>query len=162
MPTSPLLEPASLRPMTAPIQLSAGGSLYGRIGPEALAALVTRFYALVAQDPDLSPLFPADLTLTAEKQLAFLTGFLGGPPLYHQNFGPPRLRARHLPHAITPTRGRAWLACMAGALKETPQIGAAEAREMYAALSRVAAHMVNTPDEDAAQDGKVGQLFSID
>ncbi len=99
--------------MTAPLQLSAGGSLYERIGPEALSALVTRFYTLVAQDPDLAPIFPTDLTLTAEKQLAFLTGFLGGPPLYHRTYGPPRLRARHLPHAITPTRGRAWLACMA-------------------------------------------------
>ncbi|QFP76311.1 globin [Deinococcus sp. AJ005] len=148
--------------MTAPIQLSAGGSLYERIGPEALAALVTRFYALVAQDPDLSPIFPADLTLTAQKQLAFLTGFLGGPPLYHQNYGPPRLRARHLPHAITPTRGRAWLSCMENALQDTPQIGGAEAQELHAALARVAAHMVNTPDDDATLDGKVGQLLSID
>lgn len=145
--------------MTAPMPLSAGGSLYERIGPQALAALVTRFYALVAQDPDLAPIFPADLTETAEKQLAFLTGFLGGPPLYHQTYGPPRLRARHLPHAITPTRGRAWLACMARALQDTPQIGQAEARELHAALARVAAHMVNAPDEDG---GKVGQLLSID
>lgn len=148
--------------MTAPIQLAAGGSLYERVGPEALETLVTRFYALVAQDPDLAPIFPDDLTLTAEKQLAFLTGFLGGPPLYHQRFGPPRLRARHLPHAITPTRGQAWLSCMARALNDTPQIGEAEARELYAALSRVAAHMVNTPEGEAGQGGKAGQLFSID
>ncbi|CAM4183050.1 globin [Deinococcus marmoris] len=148
--------------MTAPIQLSAGGSLYERIGPEALAALVTRFYTLVAQDPDLSPIFPADLTLTAQKQLAFLTGFLGGPPLYHQNYGPPRLRARHLPHVITPTRGRAWLNCMENALQDTPQIGEAEARELHAALARVAAHMVNTPDDEADGGSKVGQLLSID
>lgn len=145
--------------MTAPIQLSAGGSLYERVGPEALSALVTRFYALVAQDPDLAPIFPDDLTVTAQKQLAFLTGFLGGPPLYHQTYGPPRLRARHLPHAITPTRGRAWLACMDAALQDTPQIGQAEARELHAALARVAAHMVNTPEGDG---GKAGQLFSID
>ncbi|CAM3651361.1 globin [Deinococcus frigens] len=145
--------------MTAPIPLSAGGSLYERIGPQALSALVTRFYTLVAQDPDLSPIFPADLTLTAEKQLAFLTGFLGGPPLYHQTYGPPRLRARHLPHAITPTRGQAWLACMDRALRDTPHIAGAEARELHAALARVAAHMVNTPGDGG---GKVGQLFAID
>lgn len=144
------------------MQLTDGGTLYERIGPEALSALVSRFYALVAVDPDLSPIFPADLTLTAEKQLAFLTGFLGGPPLYHRTFGPPRLRARHLPHAITPTRGRAWLACMDAALRDTPQIGAAEAGELYAALSRVAAHMVNTPEDDAGGDDEPGQLFSID
>jgi hemoglobin len=148
--------------MTAPLQLSAGGSLYERIGPEALSALVTRFYTLVAQDPDLAPIFPTDLTLTAKKQLAFLTGFLGGPPLYHRTYGPPRLRARHLPHAITPTRGRAWLACMDRALRDTPQIGEAEARELHSALARVAAHMVNTPEDGGPRNTGVGQLLSID
>lgn len=128
------------------LQLTAGGTLYDRIGPDALADLVTRFYGLVAQNPDLAPIFPADLTETAEKQLAFLTGFLGGPPLYHERYGHPRLRARHLPHAITPTRGRAWLACMDAALRATSGITAADAQELYAALARVAAHMVNTPE----------------
>ena len=144
--------------MTAPIPLREGGSLYDRIGPEALARLVQHFYARVAAHPDLAPIFPADLTLTAEKQLAFLTGFLGGPPLYHQRFGPPRLRARHLPFPITPTRARAWLACMQAALRETPEIAEAEARELYAALSRVAVHMVNTLEAEP----EPGQVFSID
>ncbi|GGM00731.1 globin domain-containing protein [Deinococcus aerophilus] len=132
--------------MTAPLTLSDRGSLYDRIGPQVLAALVQRFYARVAADPDLAPIFPADLTLTAEKQLAFLTGFLGGPPLYHQRFGPPRLRARHLPHAITPRRAGAWMACMEAAIHETPELGPDEARELASALARVAVHMVNTPD----------------
>ncbi|MPY66161.1 globin [Deinococcus sp. SDU3-2] len=135
--------------MTAPLSLAEGGSLYDRIGPEALASLVRRFYAHVARDPDLAPIFPEDLTHTAEKQFAFLSGFLGGPPLYHQHYGHPRLRARHLPFEITPTRGRAWLACMNAALRETPEIGEAEARELYAALARVAVHMVNAPDTPA-------------
>ncbi|EYB69761.1 globin [Deinococcus phoenicis] len=148
--------------MTAPIPLREGGSLYDRIGPEALAALVTRFYTRVAADSDLAPIFPTDLTLTAEKQLAFLTGFLGGPPLYHQRFGHPRLRARHLPHPITPTRGRAWLACMNAALRETPEIAEADARELYAALARVAAHMVNTLEDPSPEAAEPGQLFSID
>ena len=90
--------------MTAPLSLTTGGSLYDRIGPEALAELVSRFYDFVAREPLLTPIFPADLTLTAEKQLAFLSGFLGGPPLYHERFGHPRLRARHLPFPITPAR----------------------------------------------------------
>lgn len=130
--------------MTAPINLSDKGSLYERIGPDALEKLVRRFYALVPQHPDLAPIFPADLSLTAEKQLAFLTGFFGGPPLYHERFGHPRLRARHLPFEITRERAQAWLACMNAALRDTPEIPDAEAREMYAALSRVAVHMVNT------------------
>lgn len=130
--------------MTASLTLSSGGSLYDRIGPDALEKLIRRFYTLVPQHPDLAPIFPADLTQTAEKQLAFLTGFFGGPPLYMQRYGHPRLRARHLPFAITPGRAQAWLACMNAALRDTPEIPDAEAREIYAALSRVAVHMVNT------------------
>lgn len=132
--------------MTAPINLSDQGSLYDQIGPEALAKLIRRFYELVPLHPDLAPIFPADLTLTAEKQLAFLTGFFGGPPLYHEKFGHPRLRARHLPFEITPKRAQAWLACMNAALRDTPEISDAQAREMYAALARVAVHMVNAEE----------------
>ena len=131
--------------MTNPIRL-AEGTLYQRIGPEALEKLVGRFYARVARDPDLRPIFPEDLTQTAEKQLAFLTGSTGGPPLYHQRYGHPRLRARHLPFPITPTRARAWLSCMNAALRESPEIAQADAAELYAALTTVALHMVNTED----------------
>lgn len=129
-----------------PFRRDPAASLYDRIGPDALAELVQRFYARVARDPDLAPIFPADLTDTARKQFAFLSGFTGGPPLYHELYGHPRLRARHLPFEITPQRARAWLACMNAALRDTPAVAEAEARELYAALSRVAVHMVNVPD----------------
>lgn len=133
--------------MTAPISLGTSDqrSLYERIGPAALEALVDHFYDLVAQHPSLSPIFPTELTQTKQKQLAFLSGFLGGPPLYHQQFGNPRLRARHLPFEITPTRAEAWLWCMEQALKQT-NIAQDDAQEMLRALHRVAVHMVNTPD----------------
>jgi len=133
--------------MTAPLKLATSpeDTLYSRIGPATLHDLVTRFYAHVAQHPDLIPIFPADLSLTAHKQEAFLSGFLGGPPLYHQEFGHPRLRARHLPFEITPTRARAWLACMNAAMRETPGLNPEDAAELFAALSRTAAAMVNKP-----------------
>ena len=140
--------------MTAPLSLNPRGPLYERIGADALARLVDRFYARVAAHPELAPLFPADLALTAEKQLAFLTGFLGGPPLYHERFGNPRLRARHLPFPITPARAQAWLECMEAALRASPEIDVADANEMLAALARVAVHMVNTPAETPDEAGQ--------
>ncbi|MFC4452853.1 globin [Deinococcus sonorensis] len=135
---------------SAPLTLGSPQSLYERIGAEGLHALLEHFYARVARDPLLAPLFPGsrDSSLwatTLEKQEAFLTGFLGGPPLYHQRYGHPRLRARHLPFPITPAHAGAWLACMRAALNETPQIDAASADELHQALSRVAVHMVNQP-----------------
>ena len=133
------------------MQLTEGGSLYDRIGPDHLRALLTRFYARVKRDPDLAPIFPGsqDPALwdeTLEKQFAFLTGLTGGPPLYHERYGHPRLRARHLRFEVTPTRARAWLACMHAALHDTPGIDRTSAAELYGTLSRVAAHMVNTED----------------
>ena len=66
------VQPSALRslpfagvPLTAPLSLNSEGSLYDRIGPENLHRLVTRFYTHVARHPDLIPIFPADLTLTA-------------------------------------------------------------------------------------------------
>ncbi len=114
-------------------------------GAETVARLVDAFYRRVVEDPDLRPIFPADIGPVRDKQYLFLTQFLGGPPLYSQQYGPPRLRWRHLPHPITPRRARAWLACMAAAMDEVGLHG--PVREfIWQRLSAVAEHMINTPD----------------
>lgn len=115
-------------------------------GGPTVARLVEAFYRRVADHPDLAPIFPDDLRPVAEKQLAFLTQFFGGPPLFSSHYGPPRLRARHLPHPITPKRAAAWLACMAEAMDEAEITG--EIREfLYRRLEQTAYHMVNQPDD---------------
>lgn len=48
----------------------------------------------------------------------FLSGWLGGPPLYAEQFGPPRLRLSHLPFPIGPAERDAWMLCMTRALDE--------------------------------------------
>ena len=48
----------------------------------------------------------------------FLCGWLGGPALYVQRLGHPRLRARHLPYAIGIAERYQWLACMTQAMGE--------------------------------------------
>lgn len=120
-------------------------TLYDRIGAENLRALLERFYAQVAVHPTLIPLFPTDLSQTIEKQEAFLTGFLGGPPLYFERYGHPRLRMRHMPFAIGVPEAQAWLDCMALALQQSPEIQPATAHELLEALRRTAAHMINRP-----------------
>ena len=139
--------------MTAPNPLAPElrGTLYERVGPAALRSLLERFYAQVAQNELLAPIFPGShdpalWQVTQDKQFAFMSGFLGGPPLYHQQYGNPMLRARHLPFAVTPARARAWLACMQHALEHSPEIDSSTATELYTALSRVALHMVNSED----------------
>ncbi|MCL6548808.1 MAG: globin [Alicyclobacillus sp.] len=116
-------------------------------GAETVARLVDAFYSRVVRHPGLRPLFPDDITPVRNKQYRFLTQFFGGPRLYSDVYGPPMLRARHLPHPITPKRAEEWLECMAGALEEAGIQG--PLRDfIFARLSQTAYHMVNTPDAD--------------
>lgn len=131
-------------------------SLFTQIGEETLHKLVDAFYRRVAEHPDLKPIFPEDLTETARKQKQFLTQFLGGPPLYTQEHGHPRLRMRHLPFPITPKRARFWLDCMAQAMDEVGLTGEIR-EEFFARLTLTAHHMVNTPDEAEHVEEKIGE-----
>jgi len=56
-------------------------------------------------------LFPADMEEASKKSAAFFVTVLGGPPLYFERFGSPRMRARHLPFEIDEHARQVWLAC---------------------------------------------------
>lgn len=134
-----------IQPGKAP--LDAGKTPYELIGgAPTIDRLVEAFYSRVAKDPVLAPIFPDDLEPVKEKQRLFLTQFFGGPPLFSQQYGPPMLRARHLPHPITPKGAAAWLACMREAMDEagiTGPLGDA----LFQHLTHTAHHMINRPDE---------------
>jgi hemoglobin len=121
-------------------------SIYELIGGgETLRRLVDTFYSKVGQHPELTPIFPEDLTETADKQYLFLTQFLGGPTLYSDKYGHPMLRARHMPFEVTPTRAKAWLGCMGEALDEIGLEGPLR-NFLYERFVQTANHMVNTRD----------------
>jgi hemoglobin len=97
-------------------------SLYDMIGGAGkLRELVDRFYDLMDLEPQFSvirALHPTTLDGSRDKFYWFLSGWSGGPDLYIERFGHPRLRARHLPYAIaTPERDQ-WLRCMALAMQD--------------------------------------------
>lgn len=122
------------------------GTLYKAIGGyDTVDKLVTNFYKRVGKHPDLTPIFPEDLTETARKQRKFLTQFLGGPPLYNEEFGSPMMRRRHLPFEITPTRKDAWLECMERTLIEV-NIEEPHRTAIFEKLTMTAHHMMNTLD----------------
>jgi hemoglobin len=95
---------------------------YERLGGDAaVRTLVDRFYDLMDLEPDYADLRRAhgpDLTDARDKLFWFLSGWLGGPDLYIERFGHPRLRARHLPFAIGVRERDQWLACMNQAMVE--------------------------------------------
>ena len=95
---------------------------YDMLGGDAkVRALVDRFYNLMDSVPEycvIRKLHPADLAGSREKLYLFLSGWLGGPPLYAEKYGHPMLRARHLPFAIGIAERDAWLACMKQAMQD--------------------------------------------
>jgi hemoglobin len=121
---------------------------YQRVGGEPVVrAIVERFYELMDTLPETSgirKMHAADLSGSREKLYMFLSGWLGGPQLYAEKFGPPRLRASHLPFAIGAGERDQWLRCMRQAMEElvddVPQRDA-----LLHALTELADFMRNQP-----------------
>ncbi|WEG11913.1 globin [Pullulanibacillus sp. KACC 23026] len=119
---------------------------YNEIGGfETVERLVTAFYKRVSEHPTLIPLFPNDFKETARKQKQFLTQFLGGPPLYTEEFGHPMLRKRHLRFPIGNKEREAWLSCMSGAMEEI-KLPEPWRELIFQRLSLTAHHMMNQDD----------------
>jgi hemoglobin len=132
-------------PATIPTQPRAA-SLYERAGGMAFFdGLVGRFYARVASDPILRPLYPdADLAPAQRRLTLFLAQYWGGPRTYEAERGHPRLRMRHAPFAIGPVARDRWLVHMRAALAEVPPPPDV-ADELDAYLEMAAEAMRNRP-----------------
>jgi len=132
--------------MTEPEETAPPPTPYQRLGGETvLRQLVRRFYTLMNQLPEvrgIRKMHAADLGGAEEKLFKFLSGWLGGPDLFMEEFGHPRLRARHFPFPIGVSERDQWMRCMDQALDETPMDE--DLREkMRLALAHTATHMIN-------------------
>ncbi len=90
-------------------------------GIEAIRSLVERFYDVMDSDPRASgirAMHNKDLTSAREKLFMYLTGWTGGPQLYIERYGHPRLRARHLPFSIGESERDQWIYCMVRAMHD--------------------------------------------
>jgi hemoglobin len=122
-------------------------TLYDRLGSDNIQILVDRFYDLVFQDERISRLFKTDKSVIKEKQRMFLTQFLGGPPLYSDQYGHPQMRARHLPHPIEQDDAVAWLNCMSRAIKSL-DVEESLKDELLKRFIPTAMFMVNSGDQE--------------
>ena len=88
-------------------------TLYNAIGGDnTVRALTHRFYQLMDTLPEAArcrAIHPADLSGSEEKFYDYLTGWLGGPPLYTDKHGHPRLRSRHFGATIGAEERDEWL-----------------------------------------------------
>lgn len=88
-------------------------------GDDTVRRLTWRFYDIVeASSPVLVAMLPADTSTTRQKLYEFLSGWMGGPPLYWQRHGHPALRMRHAPFPIDETAALEWSRCMHEAIDE--------------------------------------------
>ncbi len=128
--------------MTDSLQVTPYEQLGGESG---IRKLVDRFYDLMDQSPEAATvraLHADSLKSSRQKLFMYLTGWTGGPQIYVEQYGHPRLRARHLPFSIGGKERDEWLWCMDQALDEheMPTELRAQLRERLHAL---ADHMRN-------------------
>lgn len=123
-------------------------SLYDEVGGEPVfRQLVADFYAGVARDPVLRPLYPEDLGPAEERLRMFLVQYWGGPTTYSEQRGHPRLRMRHVSWVIGEREREAWLSHMLPAVSRLDIPDEARAA-IWDHLERAAYSLTNAPPTD--------------
>ena len=121
-------------------------TLYEAIGgEETIRKLVARFYDLMDTLPEAKncrAIHPPSLEGSRDKLYDYLTGYMGGPQLYIEKYGHPRLRARHFAAPIGVAEREEWLLCFRMAMDET--IAHPKLREIiWKPVEHLAHHMQN-------------------
>jgi len=124
----------------------SGQTPYDFIGGEsAIRGLVDRFYFymdILPQAQGIRAMHQVNLATAKEKLFKYLSGWLGGPNLYVEEYGHPMLRMRHLPFKIGESERDQWMLCMNKALAETPMDPRLRENIQHA-LQQLATHMIN-------------------
>jgi len=115
-------------------------------GMEVIDKLVDDFYFIMSTDPIAKDCFKThegrDISESANKLKFFLSGWLGGPQLYQEKYGHPRLRMRHINFKIRVSEAEQWMYCIKLAMKKssiTPEMQ----EELYKSFLNVAGMLVN-------------------
>jgi hemoglobin len=138
-----------MRPTSQPSTIHPWGDAatpYEEIGgAESVRELVESFYDIVeAESPILHDMLPADTSVSRAKLYEFMSGWLGGPQLYWEKRGHPRLRMRHFPFSIGDFEAAEWMRCMTAAIDRV-SVSPALRSFLVEKLSESAAHMRNRP-----------------
>ena len=112
-----------------PIYIPPGGpprvaapdpAIYEVMGEANIFAMLEDFYRELELS-SLRAMFPPNMVKASQKSAAFFVGLLGGPPLYHERYGNPMMRARHMPFVIDEAARQEWLACFNRVLDHAPE-----------------------------------------
>jgi hemoglobin len=146
------------KPVPPPVSSTGGepNPHFAAIGGErGVARLVDSFYRHMSSMPEAAgilALHPADLTPVRNVLERYLIEWMGGPTLYSQQPGHPRLRRRHKRFSIGPAERDAWLSCMRAALAEVVPDAALRA-ELDSAFVATAEYLRNDPEHPHVHHG---------
>jgi hemoglobin len=87
------------------------------MGEDNIFRMMSDFYKELEKS-EIRHLFPSNMEEASRKSAAFFVTILGGPPLYFDRYGPPRMRARHLPFEIDERARQVWLSCFENTLQD--------------------------------------------
>lgn len=119
-------------------------TLYELVGDDQLMNILHGFYGRVFKSKIIGHLFQQTAPeIIIDKQFRFLSQFLGGPQRYHEKYGHPRMRMRHLPHKIDQQAKAEWLKLMKEAIWEST-LDENIKNALYNCFPQVAQHMVNS------------------
>ena len=114
--TRPIFTPRTPPPQGQP----PSREIFPAMGEAGVFALLEEFYRALGET-EIRDLFPEDLVAASQKSAAFFVQMLGGPPLYSQRYGPPRMRQRHLPFEIDAAARDVWRRTFDAVLETAPE-----------------------------------------
>jgi hemoglobin len=126
--------------------------IYAHMGRDNIYRMLSDFYRELGTSA-IRSMFPQDLVRASQKSAAFFVQLLGGPQEYNDRFGPPRMRARHMPFRITTDARNEWLACFERVLARAVADYAFPEQHLEGFrqfLHGFSTWMVNTADESVA------------
>lgn len=145
-------------PLTGPPQTGlVPAAIFEAMGEALIFDMIASFYERLGRS-EAAHLFPRGddrLRASSLKTASLFVFLLGGPPLYQQRYGPPRMRQRHLPFVIDEAARAEWMRCIRETLAEAPARWSMPSEHVPALddfLEQFSAWMVNT-SSDPAQPG---------
>lgn len=100
--------------------MSTQSTPYEILGADGISQLASAFYDAMDELPQadtIRAMHAANLDEIKEKLAEYLTGWMGGPPVYSEKHGTVCLTEPHATYAIGPKERDQWLLCMDTALE---------------------------------------------
>lgn len=97
------------------MNISAAQTPYGILGKDGIKALASAFYDVMEERIEAAPIramHAENMTEIKQKLYEYLTGWMGGPPLYYDRYGSVCLTSAHKPYTIGTQERDQWLDCM--------------------------------------------------